>query len=640
MTVRSFNGTSDSITCATGAASGYTWGTVAAIVRVNANSTFQGIVHLVDSGAAFISAPLLINNSNQPAYNNGSIDSAAAITLSNATWYLIVARKANGLAQTPRFSVYNYTSQTWTHAAGGSAEDNALSTPGAGGTIRFGDSVTTDWFASYVAARAVWSLSLPWTADSSGDTAIQNAGLHLAAYNWLSNNPSAFWLFNQPSTSINVDDLSSNGTADQTAISGTTVITGSDPPGFDFSLSALNTVQAAQPFPSFTTPFIEPNAVPYQLLGSREPITFITLTDSGTAADSLSVVVVDENQAPPQPFPAFRTPFREPNAVPFQLLGDTSGSASVSLTDAGTATDSITVDIGSDPNQAGPQAAWMFLEPNAASFQLLGDTTPATQISLTDTGAGADALTVAADVPLTDTGAGSDAVTVSAAVPLDDAGASSDSIGIAADVPLTDAGTGTDSISVNTGTDPYQACPSNFPVFTAPFIEPQAIPFQLLGDRSGVTQISLTDAGAGADSLTIAADLALTDTGAGADTVTIAAAIPLTDVGVRADTVGLTATVPLADTAAGDDQFAVQILTVTDPNQAALQRFGWGLLRPDGHIPLQMLGDAAAAAALVNATSTVTITAGQTSAATVTGATTSAAAVTAGATSTPSVSDG
>lgn len=251
MAVRGFNGTSDILNCATGGASGMTYGTAAAIVRLGGASTFRGIAHLHDPGGAFLESALALDSSDHWMMYAGS-DSATTFTTSTGVWYLVVARKASGTAAA-RFSMYNYTASTWTHGAGGTALANW--TAPAAGTVRFGFQDTDDWFNGYVAARALWSNALPWTADTTGDTAIEASGLKDSAASWLGSNPTAFWLFNQASTATPVDDLSTTGTADQVSVTGTTVVTGDDPPGFDFTLTTPGpppvALQAAGPFPAF-----------------------------------------------------------------------------------------------------------------------------------------------------------------------------------------------------------------------------------------------------------------------------------------------------------------------------------------------------------------------------------------------------
>lgn len=238
MTVRGFV-TTDILNTATGAASGCTYGTVAALIKYASTGDYQAVAHLHNNTNTFLASMLNMQTTGILEWYSVSSSTTGATSLSAGTWYLLVVRKPTGSA-TPRFSIYNYTNTTWTHVAGSGALSDHTA-PGASGTIRFNYQDAGDWFGSRVAARAVWSNNLPWTADASGDTAIQNAGLHTAAANWLSANPSAFWLFNQASVATPVEDLSTTGTADQTSITGTTVVNGDDPPGFDFSLGGAPT---------------------------------------------------------------------------------------------------------------------------------------------------------------------------------------------------------------------------------------------------------------------------------------------------------------------------------------------------------------------------------------------------------------
>lgn len=253
MAVRNFNGTSDQLTCAVGGMSGMTYGTAAALVKFSDITDFRAVGYLHTSGGTYVAAPLYLTNTDSFALNDNTGDSVGSAA-SVSVWYLAVVRKTTGTT-TPRFSVYNYSTTTWTHTAGSTTRSD-WTAPGAGGNVQFSyQAGAGDFFASRIAARAYWANTLPWTADASGDTAIQSANLHTTAASWLSNNPSAFWLFNQASTGTSVDDLSTTGTADQSSITGTTVVNGDDPPGFDFALTAVSpppvAVQAAGPWPAF-----------------------------------------------------------------------------------------------------------------------------------------------------------------------------------------------------------------------------------------------------------------------------------------------------------------------------------------------------------------------------------------------------
>lgn len=251
MAVREFNGTSDELVTATGGASAATFGTFAVLLKLSSVADFQSWCAPHDSGGTFLADPIALTNFTSITMYSGADSLGSAV--STGIWYLIVDRKVTGTAAA-RFSVYNYNTTSWTHTAGTGTIGN-WTAPGASGTFRFTFQGTSNWTAGRIAARAVWANTLPWTADASGDTALQSAGLHTAAASWLSNSPSAFWLFNQASTATAVPDSSTTGTATQTSLTGTTVINGDDPPGFDFALAAAppppTTVQAAGPWPCF-----------------------------------------------------------------------------------------------------------------------------------------------------------------------------------------------------------------------------------------------------------------------------------------------------------------------------------------------------------------------------------------------------
>lgn len=234
MTVREFNGTSDELVTDIGAASGMVYGTVAALVKFSTVIDFRDWTMLHNSSGSFVWTPVgLTNFGTLHMFTNGA-SSNSGITPGNTSWKLIVVRKATG-STTPRFSVYDYTSATWTHAAGGSTLDDSFSSPGVGGQIRFTYQNSSDFFGGRIAARALWSNSLPWTADAAGDADIEASGLITSASSWAATNPTLLQFFNQADTSTPVTDVSSAGTANQTSISGTTVVTNDDPPGFSFS---------------------------------------------------------------------------------------------------------------------------------------------------------------------------------------------------------------------------------------------------------------------------------------------------------------------------------------------------------------------------------------------------------------------
>jgi hypothetical protein len=233
VSVRELNGTTDRLVTDVGAASGMTYGTVAAIVKFTDLSDFRAIAYLHDSGGAY-KAAVGTTNFSTFSMNDGSTDSNAGTAITTGVWYLLVVRKAAGAAQTPRFSFYNFNTGAWTHAAG-TAALNDWASPGSGGTIQLAyQGGAASIFAGRIAARALWSNSLPWAADASGDAEIVAARLEAAAWAWAAKNPSVFHLFNQASVSDPVLDLSTTGTADEVSIVGTSVVA-DDPAGFSYA---------------------------------------------------------------------------------------------------------------------------------------------------------------------------------------------------------------------------------------------------------------------------------------------------------------------------------------------------------------------------------------------------------------------
>lgn len=233
MTVREFSGTGDDLVCTVGAASDLTHGAVASLVKFNTVTDFRHWGSLHSSGNAFRSNPLGLTNFTwlETVYGS-SVHYGSGSAMSTGVWVLLVQRKASGVV-TGRLSIRNMSTGAWTHHPASGDLGNGTA-PGAGGLIRFSFQGSSAFFGGRIAARAFWSNEVPWADDA----AVQAAGLHTAASNWLAADPAVFHLFNQSSVGTPVEDLSTGGGGDQVSISGTTVITDDDPPGFNFTLDA------------------------------------------------------------------------------------------------------------------------------------------------------------------------------------------------------------------------------------------------------------------------------------------------------------------------------------------------------------------------------------------------------------------
>lgn len=231
MTVRQLNGSSDDLITAVGTLGSGTSGTFAAIVKRAATGTWHTILATHNSSGDPV---------NQFAFNGGTDqlhiwqstgpDSDSAITWANtADWALVVVRKPAG-SSVARFSLYDFTAETWTHTAG--TVSIADWPTAAGGGIRFRWQ-SFDHYDGLVAIRAGWN-SIPWSTDATGDAALEAAGLEVSAANWLAESPDMLQLFNQAAVTDLVEDETGGG-ADEVSRSGTAVVTDDDPPGFSFA---------------------------------------------------------------------------------------------------------------------------------------------------------------------------------------------------------------------------------------------------------------------------------------------------------------------------------------------------------------------------------------------------------------------
>jgi hypothetical protein len=231
MAVREFNGAGDRVLLAVGGLSAATHGTYGAIFKVDNTAAVRCLFVFLTSGGSFAWAPFVIETDDTAVWSSGGSGAATSAAIPQATWLTMIVRKATGTA-TPRFSYYNHTSTTWTH--GNAIASVANGTAPTGGSIApSSDSAGSESFDGRIALLAGWSNAVHWTADASGDTAIEAAGLEDSLQNWVDESPNMLCPYNQDPLSA-VDDII--GGADQTSVTGTTVVTGDDPPGFSFAL--------------------------------------------------------------------------------------------------------------------------------------------------------------------------------------------------------------------------------------------------------------------------------------------------------------------------------------------------------------------------------------------------------------------
>jgi hypothetical protein len=333
------------------------------------------------------------------------------------------------------------------------------------------------------------------------------------------------------------------------------------------------------PFLPFRAPFRGPQSIPFQMLGDRTMAASASsvsldetatgtdalsvtvtlaladtgtgsdalvaeaasaLTDTGTGADALSATVAAALADASSVTDAIADTIAVALADTASVTDAVAAAIATALAETATGADAISVVTGTDPYQAGSQIAWMFLHPNAASFQMQGssEVQSGTTPTLPETATATDALTPAAAAALTDIGSGTDALAAAAAAPLSETVAATDALSVTVAVALTDVGSGTDALSVAGSSNP-------------------SLPEVGTGTDalSATATLPLTDTATGTDALTVNQTRALTDTGTGTDALSVARAAALAETASVADAFSVIAAVSLADMAALTDGF-------------------------------------------------------------------------------------
>ena len=230
MAVRVFDGVDDFITCAIGGLSTQTGGpiTIAAIIKKNANGSFQAFIALNTTAAAQLIATGVQGSNLGYTFTGGSDDANGAATPTYVIadgWVIYAMTKASG-AVAPRFHKCVLSTGVWTHTS--SAETNSDgAAPGASGQVMFGAKNNIgDFFNGRMALAGIYP-----TAKSDPQLEAMSATLQ----SWIDAGPTGLWPLTQADVGDGVTDIV--GTSNQSAIVGTTVATGDDPPNFDFSLT-------------------------------------------------------------------------------------------------------------------------------------------------------------------------------------------------------------------------------------------------------------------------------------------------------------------------------------------------------------------------------------------------------------------
>jgi hypothetical protein len=228
MAVREFDAVDDLVELAAG-----TLGTLvrgANTFAVIAKLTSDADKALVSFGAAanpLAGLVIFLNaGQHQPGYqSNAGGTLVAGVDLTASDGWLLIGFDKGSTTVKPRLHVYDYGAATWTHVDA----DNTVADQPTNTVTRVAvgqDAAGSNKAAIRLAVLGVWKSRL---ADADYES-----GMHSSLGAWSALTPDALCPFNQASTATAVADVTGNG-ADQTSITGTTVITGDDPPGFSFS---------------------------------------------------------------------------------------------------------------------------------------------------------------------------------------------------------------------------------------------------------------------------------------------------------------------------------------------------------------------------------------------------------------------
>ncbi len=218
MAVRRFDGVDDVIICTPPSPNFTGDGTWGFVWRTDTNRN-NGLACLVAAGFERVGAISVASDAMYYTTNAGFSQCDAFVA---DEWYLTVFTKAAGVSAV-RSHTMPFSTGVWSHTDHGTLNDGVTSQD----ELQFGYDVQNNFrHLGELAASGLWV----GTALSDAECETLDAGVNA----WLALAPDGLWVFNQETTADPVLDLTGNG-ADQTSITGTTVVTGDDPPGFDMS---------------------------------------------------------------------------------------------------------------------------------------------------------------------------------------------------------------------------------------------------------------------------------------------------------------------------------------------------------------------------------------------------------------------
>lgn len=231
MAVRDFSGSSDLLTLSIGAASGLPASAFTMVLLANRQSTAHDPVFGVETSTTTLNLGMLFADTGTLYFaNNTNNYGAGNLSTTNTNWLLYVITHPSGTGVTRGHAKNITTGAAWSHANG----DSSAATSGTADRIKIGgyDRGPTPGRADVrVAVAALYSYAMTDAQVESLATNLRTSDLFNVSSSGA--DPVAAWELNQAATTTSVTDLTGGG-ADQSALTGTTVVTTDDPPGWTF----------------------------------------------------------------------------------------------------------------------------------------------------------------------------------------------------------------------------------------------------------------------------------------------------------------------------------------------------------------------------------------------------------------------
>jgi len=237
MAVRSFNGTLDQIrTSGTGTAIFNGAFSIVMLLKPFTLAAGEGYCGFKSGSGSTWEAALIEEGSAKLGFVTNTADTSAALTtVTQDVWNVVATTKPSGNTQGQVHSK-QYGTGSWSHSgATGSTHTGVASSIT---DIYFGWDAFGTFKDCYIATAAVF------TGVELTNLQVESVETSASTQNLKDLGATGLWDFNQASTGTAVSDLVGN--FNQSAITGTTVVTGDDPPGWTFGLGAPPASNAPQ----------------------------------------------------------------------------------------------------------------------------------------------------------------------------------------------------------------------------------------------------------------------------------------------------------------------------------------------------------------------------------------------------------